>query len=158
VKPPDLSGPGPGVVGERIVVDHTPAGNGKDSKHILVVNDTEEVLELFRDILTGMGHRVSATTFAPEDLTEVTRVRPDLVIMDLVFGGEASGWQLTQKMRMSRETETIPVIVCTAATREVREQEGWLVANGVKVVLKPFGVTDLELAVTKALELPELLT
>jgi CheY-like chemotaxis protein len=140
------------------VVGDVGTGNGKDPKHILVFNDTEEVLELFRDILSGMGHRVSATTFAPEDLAEVTKVKPDLVIMDLVFGGEASGWQLTQKMRMSRETERIPVIVCTAATREVREQEGWLAANAVKVVLKPFGVTDLELAVTKALELPALIT
>jgi CheY-like chemotaxis protein len=133
-------------------------GNGAEPKHVLVINDTEEVLELFRDILTAMGHRVSATTFAPEDLTEVTRINPDLVIMDLVFRGEAAGWQLTQKLRMSRETERIPIIVCTAATKAVREQEGWLVANAVKVVPKPFRVDDLELAVTKALELPDLVT
>ena len=134
------------------------AGNGTRRKHVLVINDTEEVLELFRDILTDMGHRVSSTTYAPEDLTEVAKANPDLVIMDLVFGGEALGWQLTQKMRMSRATERIPVIVCTAATKDVREQEGWLVANGIKVVLKPFGVEDLELAVTKALKLPDLVT
>jgi CheY-like chemotaxis protein len=127
-------------------------------KHVLVINDTEEIVELFRDILTGMGHDVSATTFAPEDLEEVTKVGPDLVIVDLLFGREESGWQLLQKMRMSRDTEDIPVILCTAATKEAREQEGWLVANGIKLVLKPFAIDDLELAVTKALDLPKLIT
>jgi DNA-binding response OmpR family regulator len=106
-------------------------------RHVLVINDTEEVLELFRDILTDMGHRVSSTTCAPEDLAEVTKVNPDLVILDLVFGGDVQGWRLTRKMRMSRETERVPVLVCTAATKEAWEQEGWLVANGVKVVRMP---------------------
>jgi CheY-like chemotaxis protein len=131
--------------------------DGDASKHVLVVNDTEEIIELFRDIIEQMGHRVSATTYAPEDLAEVRKVNPDLVIMDLVMDGERYGWQLTQKIRMSRDLEAIPIIICTAATDVVREQEGWLTANGVKVVLKPFTVSDLELAITKALKLPEIL-
>jgi CheY-like chemotaxis protein len=126
------------------------------SKHILVVNDTEEIIELFRDILKDMGHRVSATSFAPEDLREVKKANPDLVILDLVFEGERTGWQLAQKLRMTRETENLPIIICTAATEDVREQEGWLVANAIKVVPKPFTIDDLELAVTNALALPEL--
>lgn len=127
-----------------------------DPKHILVVNDTEEILELFRDILEGMGHRMSAMSYAPEDLQEVIKIKPELVILDLIMGGEKQGWQLVQKMRMSPETDAIPVIVCSAATEDVREQEGWLAANAVKVVLKPFNVADLEAAVTKAIALPEI--
>jgi CheY-like chemotaxis protein len=76
--------------------------------------------------------------------------------LDLVFDGERTGWQLAQKLRMTRDTENIPIIICTAATEEVREQEGWLVANAIKVVPKPFTIDDLELAVTNALALPEL--
>ena len=130
----------------------------RESKHVLVVNDTEEILELFRDILEGMGHRCSAISYAPDDLADVTQAKPDLVILDLLLGGEKLGWQLAQKMRMSRETERTPIIICTAATDDVREQEGWLVANGIKLVLKPFTVSDLERAVDKALELPGLMS
>ena len=126
-------------------------------KHILVVNDTEEVIELFRDILEGMGHRVTATSFAPEDLHEVIKIRPDLVILDLMLGGESVGWQLAQKMRMSPDTAKIPIVICTGASREVREQEGWLAAQSIKIVLKPFSLADLELAVTKAFDLPSLM-
>ena len=125
-------------------------------KHVLVVNDTEEIIELFRDILEGMGHRVTATSYAPEDLEEIKKVAPELVILDLIMGGEKQGWQLAQKMRMSRDTEAIPIIICTAATEDVREQEGWLTANAIKVVLKPFTVDDLEHAIGKAMTLTEI--
>ena len=125
-------------------------------RHVLVVNDTEEIVELFREIIEGMGHRVTATSYAPDDLVEIRKVEPDLVILDLIIGGEKLGWQLAQKMRMSRDTEAIPIVICTAATEDVREQEGWLTANGIKVVLKPFSVDDLELAITKALSFADI--
>ena len=125
------------------------------ARHVLVVNDTEEIIELFREIIEGLGHRVTATSYAPDDLAEIQKVEPDLVILDLVIGGEKLGWQLAQKMRMSRDTEDIPIIICTAATEDVREQEGWLTANSIKVVLKPFTVDDLEHAIGKAWSMTE---
>jgi hypothetical protein len=64
-------------------------------KRILVVNDTEEIVELFLDILEGMGHEAVATSFAPDDLAEVKKVEPDLVILDLMIGAEAQGWSPT---------------------------------------------------------------
>jgi len=127
----------------------------KQSKHILVINDTEDIVELFGEIITNMGHRMSATGYAPEDLADIIKVEPDLVIVDIIIDGETEGWQLIQKMRMSTKTQDIPIIVCSAATEDVREQEGWLLRNGIKVVLKPFTVPDLELAITKALDLPK---
>jgi CheY-like chemotaxis protein len=128
----------------------------RTSKHILVVNDTEEILDLFRDILEGMGHRMTAWSFSPDDLAKVTELQPDLIILDLMIGPtELQGWALLQKLRMSRPTEDIPVIVCTAATNWVREQEGWLAANAVKVVMKPFKVAHLEHAIRQALDLPD---
>ena len=128
-------------------------------KHILVVNDTEEILDLYRTILEDLGHHVTAWSFSPDDLSKVTEIQPDLVILDLLMGPtELQGWALLQKMRMSIRTEDIPVIVCSAATNWVREQEGWLAANAVKVVLKPFKVNDLERAVGEAFALTEVMS
>ena len=126
------------------------------ARHILVVNDTEEILDLFRDIIEGLGHEMTAWSFSPDDLAKVTEIEPDLIILDLMLGPtELQGWALLQKLRMSPPTESIPVIVCTAATNWVREQEGWLAANAVKVVLKPFKVRHLEHAIRQAIELPD---
>lgn len=127
-------------------------------KHVLVVNDTEEILDLYRAILEDLGHRVTAWSFSPDDLAKVTEIKPDLVILDLLMGPtELQGWALLQKMRMSPDTEDIPVIVCSAATNWVREQEGWLAANAVKVVLKPFKVNDLERAVGEVFDLTDVM-
>jgi DNA-binding NtrC family response regulator len=124
-------------------------------KRILVINDTKEILELFRDVLEGeMGHEVVLMSFAPDELTRIVEEKPDLVIVDFVIGDrEFEGWQLLQKMRMHPATVGIPVVACTAAVKLVRESEAYLLEQGVEVVLKPFTVDQLEGAVTRALQL-----
>jgi DNA-binding response OmpR family regulator len=122
-------------------------------KRILVINDTLEILELFEDILTGMGHQVTLLSYAPDELHQIEEAEPDLVIVDFVIGGrEMDGWQLLQKMRMNRSTQHIPIIACTAAQQAVREQEGYLTQQGIAIVLKPFNVVQLENAVRAALK------
>src|SRR5437868_734965 len=88
---------------------------------IMVVNDTQEVLDLFETLLTEEGYEPYLYSYAIRDVAEVERVNPDLVILDFMMGGENLGWQLLQKLRMKRETAHLPVIVCTAASHAVRE-------------------------------------
>lgn len=126
-----------------------------DRKRILVINDTKEILELFRDVLEGeMGHDVILMSFAPDELNRIVDAKPDLVVIDFVIGDrEMEGWQLLQKMRMHRDTAAIPVVACTAAVRQVRESEAYLLEQGIEVVLKPFTIDQLEAAVERALQL-----
>lgn len=120
--------------------------------HILVINDTPEILELFRDLLEGEGYEVSLYSYAFRDLEEIKSRRPDLLILDFIIGGEAYGWQLLQKLKMDRATAKIPVVVCTAALQLARELEGHLKEKGVALVLKPFDIDDLLRAVEVALD------
>lgn len=123
-------------------------------KHVVVVNDTEEILELFEEIIGGLGHRVTKMTYAPTDGREIADLRPDLCIVDFVLGGrEFEGWQLIQKLRMMPATEELPIVACTGAAREVREQEGKLAEMNVHILLKPFRAADLERQVTESLGL-----
>ena len=125
-------------------------------KRILVVNDTQEILELFREILEEMGFAVEIMSYAPRELEQIRAVEPDIVILDLIFGPrELEGWQLLQKLRMDRQFESLPVIVCSAAVREVAEQEGYLTEQGVLIVLKPFTVAQLEEAVRRAVKMAD---
>lgn len=64
----------------------------QQQRHIVVVNDTQEILELFREILEKEGYRVSLYSYAFQDISDIEALRPDLVILDFVIGGEAHGW------------------------------------------------------------------
>jgi CheY-like chemotaxis protein len=136
---------------------HPTAAMSSETKRILVINDTKEILELFRDILADeMGHHVTLMSYAPDELSKIVEERPDLIIVDFVIGErEMEGWQLLQKLRMHRATADIPVIACTAAVRQVRESEAYLLEQGVEVVLKPFTIAQLENAVRNSLKATE---
>ena len=126
----------------------------REKPRVLVVNDTQEILELFSDILEPMGLEVVLMSYAPRELDRIREVEPDLVVLDFLMGsGELFGWQLLQKLKMDRRLDSIPIIVCTAAVRAVSEQQGYLTEQGVLVVLKPFNVDQLEEAVRRALSM-----
>jgi CheY-like chemotaxis protein len=122
---------------------------------IMVVNDTQEILQLFREILSDEGYEPVLYSYAIQDLEEIERARPDLIILDYMFDEEQIGWQLLQKLKMYRPTASIPVIVCTAAVQKVREMEGYLQSKGIGLVLKPFDIDDLLRAVEQALRMRE---
>ena len=118
---------------------------------IMVINDTQEILELFRLILEPEGYEVALYSYAIRDMADVERVKPDLIIVDFFFGVERQGWQMVQKLKMNRRTASIPIIVCTAADQAVRDIEGYLQAKNIALVPKPFDIDDLLLAVKQAL-------
>ena len=119
---------------------------------IMVINDTQEILELFQDLLTDEGYEVVLYSYGIKDLDDVERIKPDLIILDHIIGGEAVGWQMLQKLKMKRSTAKIPIVVCTAAVNAVSEMEGYLKAKNIGLVLKPFDIDDLLIAVRRALE------
>lgn len=61
---------------------------------------------------------------------------------------------MVQKLKMCRTTASVPIVVCTAASRAVREIEGYLQAKGIALVPKPFDIDDLLRTVKTELEAP----
>jgi DNA-binding response OmpR family regulator len=114
--------------------------------HVHVINDTPEILDVFRMMLEDEGYRATTDRFTTELGPKVAHIRelqPDLLILDLIVNGEAAGWQLLQLLKMDRATRAIPIIICTAAVRTVDELHSHLDAMGIKVILKPFDVDHL---------------
>lgn len=128
------------------------------SQHVLVMNDNQEILDAFQMILEEEGYQVTLASYVINDMNELRRIQPDLIILDFMFEGRDSGWQMIQLLKMHQGTSDIPVIICTAAQREVREIESFLQAKGVAVVYKPFDIAELLEAVQKALRFPETIT
>jgi DNA-binding response OmpR family regulator len=108
--------------------------------HVVVINDDNDLLTVFRELLEGEGYRVSTLSYPTANLSDLMVLVPDLVVLDMVFGGEDVGWNWLQKMRLDRASTVVPVIVCTAAVRLVRDAHEHLTGMGISVVPKPFDI------------------
>ncbi|GAC1364977.1 MAG: hypothetical protein NVS2B12_23800 [Ktedonobacteraceae bacterium] len=121
-------------------------------KRVLVVNDTQEILEMFRVLLEDEGYEVILSSYPLQRVHDIEEIKPDLIILDLIFQEERLGWQMLQLLKMNRALATIPVVVCTASVQAVREMEGYLVSRKVLVVYKPFEIDDLLVKIEQALQ------
>lgn len=119
---------------------------------ILVINDTQELLEMFRLLLEQEKHEVVLSGMPILKISEVEQIQPSLIILDIIFGDQKTGWQMLQMLKMKRTTASIPVIVCTAALYEVQQQEGHLISQGVRVIYKPFDIDNLLTLIDQALK------
>ena len=119
---------------------------------ILVINDTQELLELFRILLEQENHEVVLSGMPILKISEVEQIQPDLIILDIIFGDQKTGWQMLQMLKMKRSTARIPTVVCTAALHEVQQQEGHLISQGVRVLYKPFDIDNLLAIIEQALK------
>jgi CheY-like chemotaxis protein len=125
------------------------------SSRILVIDDNEAILELFRGILELVeGYKVTLSKTAFEEIEDVEQLYPDLIILDLRLGSCKVGWDFLQKLETHSSTKDIPVILCTAATTEVGKHEGELRQKGITIVYKPFDLEELLQAVGRFLPVP----
>ncbi len=126
------------------------------SSHILVIDDDQSILELFRLIFEPEGYKVTLSKSAFEDVQEVEQLKPDLIIMDFKLGRHEDGFLLLQKIKMYRPTKDIPIMLCTAAVDIIVEQENVLREKGIPILYKPFDVDDLLRVAERMLDAPAL--
>ena len=127
-----------------------PSLNGHQS-HVLAINNDQAVLALFRDLLEDEGYRVTTQAYVDRDLAGIKVLKPDLIVLDYMWATEDASWSLLQMLRMDPGTAKIPIVLCTAAVREVEALEGHLENMGVRVVLKPFNIDQLVTVIADAL-------
>ena len=121
--------------------------------HILVIDDTQEILDLMAELLEDEGYRVT-TSLARLDIGKIKTLAPDVIVQDLLFEGtQEEGWTFLTLVRLDPQLARIPLILCTAAVKTVNDPEmaAQLDRLGVRVVLKPFAIEELLTALTEVL-------
>ncbi|MEZ4598379.1 MAG: response regulator transcription factor [Syntrophotaleaceae bacterium] len=105
-------------------------------KHILVVEDEEDILALIHYNLTREGFRVTCATSGEEALKIIRQDLPDLMILDLMLPG-MDGLEVCRRVKSeNRGTETA-VIMVTAKGEEADVVTG-LELGADDYVTKPF--------------------
>ncbi len=79
---------------------------------VLVVDDNEDILELFQRYLSPHPYRVVTAQTAHEALTLARQLHPDVITLDLMMPDQ-DGWDLLQVLLNQVDTHQIPIIVCS---------------------------------------------
>jgi two-component system phosphate regulon response regulator PhoB len=111
-------------------------GHSKSQKHILVVEDEEDILALIHYNLTREGFRSTCATSGEEALRVVRKDPPDLVILDLMLPG-IDGLEVCRTLKSQEETRSIAVLMVTAKGEEADVVAG-LEMGADDYVTKPF--------------------
>lgn len=82
-------------------------------KTVLIVEDNELNMKLFRDLLEAHGYDTLEARTGPEALECLETSHPDLILMDIQLP-EISGLEVTKKIKNNPELADIPVIAVTA--------------------------------------------
>ncbi|MGB0086074.1 MAG: response regulator [Rhodomicrobiaceae bacterium] len=83
------------------------------SKTVLIVEDNELNMKLFRDLLEAHGYATLQTRNGIEALALARDHKPDLILMDIQLP-EVSGLDVTKWLKEDDELRHIPVIAVTA--------------------------------------------
>ena len=82
-------------------------------KTVLIVEDNELNMKLFRDLLEAQDYEVLETREGLQALTLARQHHPDLILMDIQLP-EFSGLEVTKWLKEDDELRAIPVIAVTA--------------------------------------------
>jgi CheY-like chemotaxis protein len=101
---------------------------------ILLVEDDEDVREMLAFTLSSRGYPVDVVSNGSAALTEIERVRPCLMILDLVMP-VMTGWQVLSEMK-ARGYGDLPVCVISALNSPNPPE-------AVASLCKPFATHDM---------------
>jgi two-component system cell cycle response regulator DivK len=82
-------------------------------KTILIVEDNELNMKLFRDLLEAHGYRTLQTNDGIEALNIALEEHPDLILMDIQLP-EVSGLEVTKSLKEDESVRHIPVVAVTS--------------------------------------------
>jgi two-component system, cell cycle response regulator DivK len=110
-------------------------------ERILVVEDNEKNMKLFRDVLSATGYRTLEATTGGEAVEMATEHAPDLVLMDIQMP-DFDGVEALRRLRADARTASLRVLAVTAQAMQ-GDREHFLAAGFDGYLSKPVNVQEL---------------
>jgi two-component system cell cycle response regulator DivK len=108
---------------------------------VLVVEDNQANMKLFRDVLQATGYRTLEATTGGRAVELAAEHEPDLVLMDIQLP-DIDGVEALGRLRADERTASIPVLALTAQAMH-GDRERFLAAGFDGYISKPVDVAGL---------------
>lgn len=107
---------------------------------ILAVDDMPDNLFLLQTFLEAEGFEVEIADSGKSALAKLSQVQPDLILLDVMMP-DMNGFEVTQEIRASDRTQTLPILLISAYD-EQRLQNG-LAVGANDYIRKPIDFNQL---------------
>lgn len=107
----------------------------RHERHILIVDDYPDALEIWALYLRAVGYRVSTAADGYAAVAKAEQLRPDLIVLDLELPG-ISGFEAARRLRRNPATHDIPLIAATGYSHQ-RQLTMAREAGFDRIVVKP---------------------
>jgi two-component system cell cycle response regulator DivK len=117
---------------------------------VLVVEDNERNMKLFRDVLESSGYRTLEATTGERAVELVVEHCPDLVLMDIQLP-DIDGVEALGRLRAEERTASVPVLALTAQAMD-GDRERFLAAGFDGYLSKPVDIAEFVATVRRYCE------
>jgi two-component system cell cycle response regulator DivK len=117
---------------------------------ILVVEDNEKNMKLFRDVLHAWGYRTLEAATGERAVELGLEHRPDLVLMDIQLP-DIDGVEVLDRLRADERFSSVPVLALTAQAME-GDRERFLAAGFDDYLSKPVNIAEFVATVKRYCE------
>ncbi len=83
--------------------------NGDDAIDVLLIEDDQDFLDLYRMRLERDGYRVHTANTGEQGLTKAAELKPDIVFLDVRLPS-MDGFEVLRRLRDDSATATVPVV------------------------------------------------
>jgi two-component system sensor histidine kinase/response regulator len=114
---------------------------------ILIVDDDDTTLLVFKAHLSKDGHTVETAIDGMDALGKVPAFKPDLILLDINMP-KMSGFEVAKRLKEDPETKAIPIFIMTSLKQEMNIKKGYDL--GIEEYLtKPTNISHLLLRINK---------
>jgi DNA-binding response OmpR family regulator len=84
-------------------------------KKIVWIEDDEDVISAFKTLFANQGWEVLSASSAEKGKVLALEVKPDLIIMDIIMGGE-HGYAAIEDIKSKSALASVPIVIFSGAT------------------------------------------
>jgi CheY-like chemotaxis protein len=117
------------------------------ARKILLADDSVTAQNMGRRILTDAGYEVTTVNNGSAALKKIAEQLPELIVLDVYMPGY-SGLEVCQRLKETRETARIPVLLTVGKLEPFKPEEARR-ARADAFIVKPFEASELLTALTK---------
>jgi DNA-binding response OmpR family regulator len=117
----------------------------KKQLSIMIIEDEQDILLLYKDYLLSKGHKVLATsTTANEIMSDYDRIKPDIAIIDYKLPSEKNGLDAATQILNKYPSAAILIVTAYDTVKKEIARNSFFDDKRLEILIKPLRLALLE--------------